>query len=81
MPVWMEREMPRSIARWKGDARRIVRRQNPGAFVELPNENSIQAQVRMQNEAPGAIRLDHVRMGVVMAAQGKASVWSVSCLL
>lgn len=71
-PIRMKREMPRPIARGETHKRSGGRRQLP-TRLEFGHVDTILPQVRIQKERVLGIRLDHVRMGRIMAADGKAS--------
>src|ERR1700687_5716704 len=73
-------EMPGPISGWQRDGRRFTRRQHALLILELPDEDFIQPQVRMQYEAPGRIGLNHVRMSPIMSAEGGAARWSIGRL-
>src|SRR5881628_3583002 len=77
----MEKEVPRPITGWERHKGGIVRAQNSRALIKFPDENTIQAQIGMQNEASRGIRLNHVRVCSIVSAEGVASRWSIRGLL
>lgn len=72
-PVWMEGEMPRPVSRRQRDRGGIVGDQLSGRVVEFPDKDLIQPQIDRQNEASCGIGLDHVRVGLIMPAEGEAA--------
>ena len=70
--VGVKMEMPRPVSGGQRDRGRFARSQHALLLVELPDEDSIQAQVNVQHEAPRGIGLDHVRVSPIMSAEGKA---------
>src|SRR2546423_6239554 len=69
----MKREMSRPITERHRNSRGIIRSQNSRALIELPDEDAIQSQIRMQNEGPRGISLNHVRVRSFVSAKGEAS--------
>ena len=65
--------MPRSIPWRQRNCRGIIRGQTSRALIKLPDENPIQPQIGVQNEAARGIRLNHVRVRSVVSAEGEAS--------
>ena len=72
--------MPGPVSRWQRNGGGIIRRQRTRLLVELPDEDLVQAQVRVQHESAGRIGLNHMRVRSIMSAEGEAARRSVSCL-
>ncbi len=63
---------------WKErDCGRIVGRQNTAALIKFPDKDPVQAQINVQNETTGGIRLNHVRVCAVVSTESEASGRSI----
>src|SRR5690349_10972941 len=76
----MEVEMPRPVSRWQRGHGRIIRSERALLVIELPDEDLIQGQIDVQDQAPGRIRLNHVSMSSIVTAEGETSWRSVGRL-
>ncbi len=65
--------MARAVSGGEGDGGRIVRNE-PALFgIEFPNENPVECQVARKHVATCRIGFDHMRVGMVVPANGKTS--------
>src|SRR5581483_7394314 len=76
----MKVKMTTPISRRQRNRRRITWSQRALLVVEPPDEDLVQSQVRMEHEASGGIGLYHVRVGAIVATNGKAPRRSMGCL-
>ena len=53
--------------------------QNTGLIIKFPDKNSIKPQVYMQYESSRGVGLNHMSMGPIMPADGKAARWGIGC--
>ena len=65
--------MARPIPRRQRDRVGIVGRELAVFPIELPNEYPVQAQIAGEHKSPRGIGLNHVRVGLVVPADGKAA--------
>src|SRR5947209_1507949 len=72
----MKMEMPRPVAGRQRNGGRVVRRQHPFLCIELPDEDFVQPEVRMQDETSRSVGLDHVSVGPIVSADSEAARWS-----
>jgi hypothetical protein len=72
MATGVEGEVARAVARRQRDRRGIGRSERAVLRVEPPDEDLVEAEVHVQDEAARRIGLDHVRVGPVVPADGEA---------
>src|ERR1041384_2273648 len=75
----MEMEVARSIAGRERNRSWIIRLERALLLVEFPNKNLVESKIDVQNEAAREIGLDHVGVGPIMSAEGKAAGRSIGC--
>ncbi len=54
-----------------------MRCQHAALHVELPHKDPVEPEIDVQHEAAGRIRLDHVRVRSIVAAEGEAARWRI----
>src|SRR3989442_7621156 len=69
----MKGEVARPVSRRQRYRRRIAGRKLALFDIKLPDEDLIQSQITCQHELTRPIGLDHVRVRLIMAANGEAS--------
>lgn len=77
----MKGKMTRAVSRRQWDKPRGVGRKGAVLHIELPNEDLVQSQITGEDEQARRIRLDHVRVRTIVAADRKASRRSAGSML
>ena len=74
-----EQPPTRTVPGRKRDRGGIIRDQHSFLFIKLPDENLIESKIDVQNEAARRIRLDHVRVRLVVTAECETSRRGIRC--
>src|SRR5689334_3251056 len=69
----MKIEMTGSIAGRQRDGSGIVWGESPRALVEFPNEDAVQGEVRVNDEAARGVGRDHVSVRHIVSADGETA--------
>src|SRR5688500_3167548 len=73
----MKQEMARPITWREGYTRRIVWPQRAGVWIELPDEDAVEAKIGVENVAALGVRQDHMGVCAIVSAEGETAGWSI----